>query len=99
MSPGTNMRENPYIRGRRQATSIIHAHIRIAPDRAITGSAPGEREAAIILQDPARSPVSQDQAIAAIRAIQRAVARLPVLDERPADEMIGYDENGLFGWW
>jgi hypothetical protein len=70
--------------------SIIHARIRIAPDGTITGSAPGatpgEHEAAIILQAPACSPASQE-----------AVARLPVLDERPADEIIGYDENGLFG--
>jgi antitoxin VapB len=31
-------------------------------------------------------------------AIERAVARireLPVLDNRPADELLGYDENGL----
>ena len=80
---------------------IIHARIRIAPDGTITGSAPGatpgEHEAAIILQAPACSPASQDEAIAAVRAIQEAVARLPVLDERPADEIIGYDENGLFG--
>jgi hypothetical protein len=81
--------------------SIIHAHIRIAPDGTIAGSAPGatpgEHEAAIILQRPARSPAAQDEALAAIRDIQEAAARLPVLDERPADEIIGYDESGLFG--
>ena len=81
--------------------SIIHARIRIAPDGTITGSAPGatpgEHAVAIILQAPPRSPDSQDEAVAAIRAIQESVARLPVLDPRPADEIIGYDENGLFG--
>ena len=80
--------------------SIIHAHIRIAPDGTISGSAPGatpgEHDAAIILQDTPRSPPSQDEAIAVIRAIQKAVARLPVLDNRTADEIIGYDDNGLF---
>lgn len=30
-----------------------------------------------------------------IDAIVRRVAALPVLDDRSADEMIGYDENGL----
>ncbi len=32
-----------------------------------------------------------------IRAIQEAVGRLSVVDERSADEIIGYDENGLIG--
>jgi antitoxin VapB len=30
-----------------------------------------------------------------IRRIQEEVARLPVLDHRSPDEIIGYDENGL----
>lgn len=30
-----------------------------------------------------------------IREIQREVAQLPVYDGRTADEIIGYDENGL----
>lgn len=30
-----------------------------------------------------------------IRAIQRRVKRLPTLDERSADEILGYDEHGL----
>jgi antitoxin VapB len=30
-----------------------------------------------------------------IRAIQERVARLPVLDPRTPDEIIGYDERGL----
>ncbi|MSP49643.1 MAG: hypothetical protein EXQ95_09995 [Alphaproteobacteria bacterium] len=32
----------------------------------------------------------------AIRAIQERVSRLPVLDDRTDDEILGYDENGLF---
>jgi antitoxin VapB len=31
----------------------------------------------------------------AIREIQERVARLPILDTRTDDEIIGYDENGL----
>jgi antitoxin VapB len=30
-----------------------------------------------------------------IREIQERVAKLPVLDDRPADELLGYDEWGL----
>ena len=33
--------------------------------------------------------------IADVRAIQERVARLPVLDDRPDDEILGYDEDGL----
>jgi antitoxin VapB len=32
---------------------------------------------------------------AAIEAIVRRVAALPVLDDRSPDEIVGYDENGL----
>lgn len=31
----------------------------------------------------------------AIAKIQRRIASRPVLDDRPADEILGYDENGL----
>jgi antitoxin VapB len=31
----------------------------------------------------------------AIREIQERVAKLPVIDDRPADELLGYDETGL----
>ena len=30
-----------------------------------------------------------------VRRIQQRIARLPVRDARPADEIIGYDEQGL----
>lgn len=33
---------------------------------------------------------------AAIREIQQRVARMPVLDDRPADELVGYNEYGTF---
>ncbi|HET6566875.1 MAG TPA: type II toxin-antitoxin system VapB family antitoxin [Rhodothermales bacterium] len=32
---------------------------------------------------------------AEVRRIQDRIARLPVRDDRPADEIIGYDERGL----
>ena len=31
----------------------------------------------------------------AVRKIQESVAKLPILDDRSADEILGYDENGL----
>ena len=34
-------------------------------------------------------------AASGIRRIQERIARLPVLDRRPADEILGYDEHGL----
>lgn len=33
--------------------------------------------------------------MARIQEIIREVQKLPVLDDRPADELLGYDENGL----
>lgn len=81
--------------------SIIQAHICVAPDGTISGTAPGatpgEHDVAIILSHPGRSPAAQAEAVAAIRAIQQAVAQLPVLDARTPEEIIGYDEQGLFG--
>ena len=41
------------------------------------------------------SPEEQARRMEVIRQIQEEVARLPVLDPRPADELLGYDENGL----
>lgn len=32
---------------------------------------------------------------AELRAIQRSYGRLPVLDDRHADEILGYDEHGM----
>ncbi len=89
-----------YQLSRRHTVSIIQAHIHVAPDGTIIGyapgAAPGEHDAAIILPQPARSPAAQAEAIATIRAIQEAVAQLPVLDDRPPDEIVGYDVNGRF---
>jgi antitoxin VapB len=40
-------------------------------------------------------PEEQERRRAIIERIQREVAALPVLDTRSADEILGYDENGL----
>jgi antitoxin VapB len=40
-------------------------------------------------------PDSVEARLARVREIQERVAALPVLDHRSADEILGYDENGL----
>ena len=39
-----------------------------------------------------RSPADR---LALARAVMRRVDALPILDDRPADEILGYDEHGL----
>ena len=43
----------------------------------------------------ARSPTLREE----IAAIRRRAARLPVLDPRSPDEILGYDERGMPGRW
>jgi antitoxin VapB len=43
------------------------------------------------------SPQEQARRMAVIREIQQELAALPRLDDRPMDEILGYDENGLPG--
>jgi hypothetical protein len=82
--------------------TIIRAHIRVSPDGTITGSAPGaapgEHDAAIILSPVTRSPAEQAEVIASIRAIQEAVAQLPVLDPRSPDEIIKHRISCATPW-
>jgi antitoxin VapB len=42
------------------------------------------------------APVNEAEYIARITAITDRLAKLPVLDNRTADEIIGYNEHGLF---
>jgi antitoxin VapB len=42
-----------------------------------------------------RLPNDPETRLAKIRAIADHCSRLPVLDARPADEIIGYDKNGI----
>jgi hypothetical protein len=81
----------------------IKTRVHIAADGALTGCVPGlpsgEHEAEIMLIDDAK-PTARSGAellLARVRAIQEEVARLPVLDRRDPDQIIGYDERGHFG--
>ncbi len=38
----------------------------------------------------------EEQRLRRIADIVAEIKKLPVLDDRPADEIIGYDEHGLF---
>ena len=82
--------------------TTIKTRIRVAPDGTLTGLVsglpPGEHEAEIALvgigKGAARPDV--DTLLARVRAIQEEMARLPVLDERRPDEILGYSERGHF---
>lgn len=82
--------------------ATIKTRIRVAPDGTITGQAsglsPGEHEVEIALVKSARATAGSDgdTLLARVREIQEEVARLPVLDNRSPDEIIGYDERGHF---
>jgi hypothetical protein len=82
--------------------TTIKARIHIAPDGTLTGRAtglpPGEHEAEIALVDSGKGTARSDAGtlLARVRAIQEEVARLPVLDGRSADEIIGYNRRGHF---
>lgn len=81
----------------------IKTRIHVAPDGTLTGYAAGlptgEHEAEIKLTDSVKPAARSDVGtlLARVRAIQKEVARLPVLDERSPDEIIGYNEQGHFG--
>ena len=81
--------------------TIVKAHIRIAPDGTLSGTAPGlpagEHEAEIMLVH-GRGEAKLDAAtlLERVRQIQQEIARLPVLDTRSPDEIIGYNEHGDF---
>ena len=44
---------------------------------------------------PAKPKLSREELIAGMKAISDRCAALPILDNRTADEIIGYDEHGL----
>ncbi len=81
----------------------VKTRIRVASDGRLTGRAPGfpagEPDAEITLLDdgePVTNP-PMETLLARVRAIQEQVARLPVLDARDPDEIIGYNKRGHFG--
>lgn len=82
--------------------TTVKTRIRVAPDGTITGRAsglpPGEHEAEIALIDTREGAVRPDAEtlLNRVRAIQKEIAQLPVLDERSPDEIVGYNERGHF---
>ncbi len=80
----------------------IKTRIRVQTDGTLSGKAAGipagEHEAEIVLLDGDASerPLDSKTLLARVRAIQAEVARLPILDARSADEIIGYNERGHF---
>lgn len=61
-----------------------------------TGESITEAVTTALAERLARRRDDKRSRLAAIRAIQERVAKLPVLDDRSDDEILGYDENGLF---
>jgi len=82
---------------------VIKTRIRIAPDGTLSGRAnglpAGEHDAEITVLDPAdkRGRLDVDDLLGRVHAIQAEVARLPVLDDRTPDRIIGYNDRGHFG--
>jgi hypothetical protein len=80
----------------------IRAHIRVAPDGTISGRVPGlpagDHDAEIALIDAPAHLAEHDveEVLKRIRRIQEEIARLPILDDRSPDEIVGYNKNGHF---
>lgn len=81
----------------------IKTRIRVALDGTLIGRAEGlpagEHEAEMQLLERALTPDARDvdALLARVRAIQAEIARLPVLDSRSPDEIIGYNGHGHLG--
>ena len=80
--------------------TLVKARISVAADGSLTGRAlglpPGEHDANITITEDAASTTHRDpeDLFARVRAIQAEIAKLPVLDQRTPDAIIGYDERG-----
>jgi len=80
----------------------VKARIRIAPDGTLTGRASGlpvgEHDAEIMLIDNGaqQDGLDVDLLLKRVLEIQNEVARLPVLDSRGPDQIIGYNSRGHF---
>jgi hypothetical protein len=83
--------------------TVIRTRLHVAADGTITGQAPrgvppGEHEADITVPPAQAAAIAPAAAElwAGIRALQDEAARLPVLDPRTPDEILGYNAAGLF---
>jgi hypothetical protein len=80
----------------------IKTRISVRADGTLTGRAAGlpagEHDAEIVLleRDAGSAQLDANALLAHVRAIQAEIARLPVLDDRSADAIIGYNEDGHF---
>jgi hypothetical protein len=86
--------------------SVIRTRLHIAEDGSVTGRVPrgippGEHEAEIAVEriPDSENPINDADLRARIRALQEEVSRLPVLDTRTPDEILGYNELGVFDLW
>ena len=62
---------------------------------ALTGESLTDAITIAIRERVERIQASKDDYLGRIRRLQEEIAALPVVDSRTADEIIGYDENGL----
>jgi hypothetical protein len=82
--------------------TTIKIRIHVEPDGTLSGKARGlpvgDHDAEVVVRESAQLAPSPnaDTLFARVRAIQDEVARLPVLDRRSPEEIIGYNERGHF---
>jgi hypothetical protein len=79
----------------------IRTRIRVSADGEISGRAPpeipvGEHEVTVVLDETAQ-PVDVPALNRRVREIQDRLARLPLLDARTDEEILGYGEHATFG--
>lgn len=83
--------------------TMVRTRIRVAPDGTLSGRADGlpagehDAEITVLNTGGVRGRLDIDGLLARVHTIQAEVARLPVLDHRSPDEIIGYNEHGHFG--
>ena len=81
--------------------TIVRTRIHVAADGTLTGRAAGipagDHDAEIVLTDRTEAECDPDRLATRVRDIQAEIARLPVLDPRSPDEIIGYNTRGYVG--
>jgi hypothetical protein len=55
------------------------------------------RTRSIFVRSPYVPRAVPSDAAAKVKALQHIVASLPILDSRSPDEILGYDQDGVFG--